>query len=61
MFLNKLQKAINEVDVFKTPWQLYFITNTVQVCFLREVDLKVLHRFLRKNVESQFFYKDKQA
>ena len=22
------------VDVFKTPWQLYFITNAVQVFFL---------------------------
>ena len=37
VFLNRLQKVINEVDVYKISWQLYFITNTVQLCFLREV------------------------
>ena len=26
-------------------WQLYFITNTVQVCFLTEVNLRFLHKF----------------
>ena len=39
MFFNRLQKAINEVDVFKMPWHFYSITNTVQVSFLVEVDL----------------------
>ena len=50
-----------QVDVFKIPWQLYFITNTVQVCFLTEVDLKFLHKFSWKNAESQFSDKDKQV
>ena len=37
------------------------LRNTVQVCFISEVDLRFLHKFLRKNTEWQFFDKDKQA
>ena len=43
-FLNRLQKTIKETLVFKLPWQLHVITNTVQVYFLTEVDLRFHHK-----------------
>ena len=60
VFLKRLQKVIKEADVFKISWQLYFITNAVQVCFLTEVDLRLYHKFWRKNTEWHFFKKDKR-
>ena len=27
VFLNKLKKAVKEVDIFKIVWQLYFVKN----------------------------------
>ena len=58
MFLNRLQKTINEVDVFKIPWQLYYKYSATM--FLNRSGFKVPSHLLTRKRQNRSD-KDKQA